>query len=384
MKLTFASVSGALVGAAAAAAPMLVTAGVTLYEEGDKYVEIGGRLQAQYMRVDPDQGDSEDDFFLRRLRLYLEGTITKDTYGIWQVDFGDTSDDPEVKDAYIRYSGLPVGHVTVGNHYVPFSREALTSSKRQQFVERQFVGDHNYGVPDREMGISYTAKNDTLIGQVGVYQAGIDPGSASDPLSKVDFESRVSSDAEYFGNLIAGRVDFNPFGHFKLAQGAFGEDMKLGIGVNAFTWSNDEDVEFTDVADQYEDITGAGVDGAFRLGYLSVDAAYQSFSAELDADSASFGAPTGLVDADGDADFETYLVKGGYMIVPSRFEGVLGYSALDADAWDETDTRISVGGNYFLNKHNAKIQVTYEFGQDVEGVDGDDADTLYIQFQQVL
>lgn len=379
MKLNFANISSALLGAATAAAPMLASAGVTLYEEGDKYVEIGGRLQAQYMRVDPDGGDSMDDFFFRRLRFYIEGSVTENISGIWQVDFGKEGEDPAVKDAYITYSGLPVGSVLVGNHTAPFSREQLTSSKRQQFVERQFVGDHNFGVVDRQMGISLKNKTDTIAWQAGVYQAGIDPS-----LSKLDFTSRVSEDAEYFGNMVAGRIDFNPLGHFKMAQGAFGEDLKFGVGVNAYTWRNDDDVDFTTVADQYEDATGTGIDAALRSGYLSLDAAYQSFSAELDSDSASFGTATGLVDASGDADFDTYMIKGGYMIVPNRLEGVVGYSGLDADAWDETDTRISTGANFFLNKHNAKIQVTYEFGQDVGGVDGFDEDTLYVQFQQVL
>jgi hypothetical protein len=229
------------------------------------------------------------------------------------------------------------------------------------------------------MGISLKNKTDTLAWHAGLYQGGIDPS-----LSTVDFTSRVSEDAEYFGNMIVGRIDFNPLGHFKMAQGAFGEDLKFGVGVNAYTWSNDEDVDFADVADQYEDITGFGIDGALRVGYFSADAAYQRYSAELDSTSASFGTATGLVDAGGDADFDTYLVKGGYMFRPNGIEGVLAYSVLDADAWAEKDTRISVGANFFINKHKDKIVVTYENGRDVGGADGNDVNTLYIQFQHLL
>lgn len=371
--------SGLLASIALAATPMLAPAGVTVYEDDAKYAEIGGRLQVQYLQVDPDSGESVDDLFFRRLRFYIEGTVTEDIYGIWQMDFGGTSESPEIKDAYIRYSGIPVGAITVGNHNVPFSRELLTSSKRQQFVERQFVGDHNYGVPDRQIGISWSGKTDTVIASVGLYQAGID-----DDFDDLDFETRATDDAVYFGNMIAGRIDFNPYGHFKMAQGAFGEDFKLGFGVNAYSWSNDEDIEPFEIdgaIDQYDSVTGAGVDAAVRSGYLSIDAAYQTFSADVLTGAA---AGVGIVDAGGDADFDTYLAKAGYMFLPNRFEGVLGYSALDADAWEETDSRISVGGNFFINKHNAKIQVTYEMGKDVEGVSGEDADTFYIQFQQVL
>lgn len=373
MKCKFANVSGLLAAITMAAAPMLASAGVTVYEDGDKYAEIGGRLQAQYLRVDPDGADSTDDFFFRRLRFYIEGSVTENLSGIWQVDFGKEGEDPAVKDAFITYSGLAVGDILVGNHTAPFSREQLTSSKRQQFVERQFVGDHNYGVLDRQMGVSIKGKSDTVAWQAGLYKAGIDPDD-----DKLDFTSRVSEDAEYFGNLIAARVDFNPLGHFKMAQGAFGEELKFGIGVNAFTWSNDDD-DVVDPASDYDKATGFGVDGALRAGYFSADAAYQSFASEtLD------GTYTGGLIENGDGDFDSYLVKGGYMIVPNRFEGVVGYSGLDADAWNETDTRLSIGGNFFINKHNAKIQVTYEMGKDVEGVPGEDADTLYIQFQQVL
>lgn len=360
-----------------------VPATVTVYEEGDGYAGIGGRIQVQYRRADRESGKNVDDFSFRRLRFHIEGSVTGDVYGIWQVDFGETPGSVEVKDAYIRYSGFGAGEITVGNHNVPFSRELLTSSKRQQLVERQFTGDHNYGVPDRQLGISWRGGTDTVVAAVGLYQAGID-----DDFDDVDFESRATDDPLYFGNLLAGRIDFNPFGRLRMAQGAFDEDFKLGIGINAYTWSNDDDVDpagpgnaVDGFADQYDTITGAGIDAALRSGRLSVDAAYQTFSADLVTGAA---AGHGIVDAGGNADFDTRSLKAGYMLVPERFEGVAGYAVLDADAWEESDTRLSIGGNYFINRHETKVQVTYERGRDVGGTRGDDADTLFVQFQQVF
>lgn len=353
--------------------PAPAAAGVTLYEKDGTYVAIGGSLQAQYRRDDPDGGRGTDDFFLRRLEVYVEGSVTENVSGMWEVDFGGRGEEPEVGDAYITYSGLSVGDIVVGNQSVPFSREKLTSDKRQQTVERQFAGSSSFGVPDKQMGVSLTSGTGTLAWQAGVYKAGFE----SDP-ARLSFASRVNEDAEYFGDMLAGRLDFNPLGHFRMAQGAFGEALKLGIGVNAFAWRNDDD-DVVDPASDYDKVTGLGIDGALRTGYLSADAAYQSYASEtLDG-----GFTGGLVE-DGEGDFDTYMVKGGYMLVPNRFEGVLAYSVLDADAWDEDDTRISAGTNFFLNRHNAKIQVTYEFGRDVEGIAGNDANTLYVQFQQLL
>ncbi|NND60164.1 MAG: hypothetical protein HKN49_07845, partial [Gammaproteobacteria bacterium] len=52
--------------------------GVTVFEEGDKSIELGGRIQLQYVNMDPDVGDSSDDLFFRRLRPYIAGTVTAD------------------------------------------------------------------------------------------------------------------------------------------------------------------------------------------------------------------------------------------------------------------------------------------------------------------
>ncbi|HMB55222.1 MAG TPA: porin, partial [Thermoanaerobaculia bacterium] len=130
-------------------------AGVEIYRDGEKYVEVGGVIQLQYDAFDPADGDGEDDVRFRRLRPYVEASLTDDWLGKIEVDFGQAIDGNEVavKDAYIRWTGGDHVLVTVGNQKPPFSREFLTSSKRQQLVERTFTGDHNYGSPDRMAGV---------------------------------------------------------------------------------------------------------------------------------------------------------------------------------------------------------------------------------------
>ena len=66
---------------------------------------LGGRVQLQYYRADPDGGESTDDLFFRRLRPYIAGTVTENWMGKIQVDFGKAGDDDEVavKDAYLQY-----------------------------------------------------------------------------------------------------------------------------------------------------------------------------------------------------------------------------------------------------------------------------------------
>lgn len=361
---------------------------VTLYEEEEAVVELGGRIQVQYFRVDPDTegADSTDDLFLRRFRLEIEATVTENWLGVWQIDFAD--DEVDIKDAFIAYTGFSIGTITVGNHHVPFSREKLTSSNRQQLVERTFVGDHNFGVPDRQLGISLQG-GERLAYWIGYYKAGIDPST-----SAIDFDTTLTDDVEYSGDVIAGRIDIFPIGEpFSPGQGDFEfAGPRLGIGINAYTWSNDDD-DVSDAATDYEEVQGYGADAQLKWAGLDIHAAYQAFTSEtLD--------PTinaGLI-VDGEGDFDTYAIEGGYMIpVGSDFiEPVAGYQVLDLDAVDDKDKRISAGINYFFNEHNDKIQFTYEMGSDVFDTDkasdnddnetavGDDQDRFFLQYQHLF
>ena len=83
-------------------------AGIVVYEEGDKKVEVGGRIQLQYLYIDPENGDSFDKLFFRRLRPYVAGSVTENWWGIIVLDFGEALDENEVavKNAYMRYTGF--------------------------------------------------------------------------------------------------------------------------------------------------------------------------------------------------------------------------------------------------------------------------------------
>ncbi|KPV41210.1 hypothetical protein AN478_04795 [Thiohalorhabdus denitrificans] len=362
---------------AGVAAPASSPAGVTVYDKGDTHLEFGGRLQAQYHLENPDAGDSTDELFFRRMRLYMEGGVTEDISGKWQVDFGKAG--VSVKDAYIAYSSLGPGQLTVGNHYVPFSRESNTSSKRQQLVERTFVGDHNYGTPDRQLGVSYAGGTDLVGYQFGAYEAYIDADT-----DKLDFGSGANKDDDWYGGkMVAGGLDFFLVGgSFKKAQGDFVRDPRLALGINGFTWENDDDepgIATLTQAQQYDSVSGFSADAAFRGGGLSVDAQYNRFATETNGDNVTSGIIEG-----GEGDFGTYAVEGGYMLIPSRAELVAGYQALDADAYDETWTRASAGLNFFINGHTDKLQATYRVGANREGVDGNDVNELFVQFQHVI
>ncbi len=369
-----------------AAVTSRASAGVTVYEKDDTFVEIGGRLQLQYHLTDPDGGDSEDDLFFRRLRPYIAGSATEDWEGKFQFDIGKASDGNEVavKDAYMRYTGLKNFKITLGNQKPPFSREFLTSSKRQQLVERTFVGDHNFGSPDRMLGVRLDGKSGSkkLAWGASLGSAAIDPDA-----KKLDFDSPANANSDFNeGWLAAGRIDFHPLGELKMEQGDFKGETKFTVSLAAFSWANDDDNNGrtsggTTTSSSKPDVDSANgfeISAGLRTHGLSVDAQVQVVDAET-VDRAFTG---GLYRA-GDTQLDIFAVEGGYML-HRKFEIVGGYESLDADGYQDAWNRTSFGANYFWNKHKVKWQLTYRIGENVNGVTGADQDELFLQWQFVF
>ena len=382
---------GMAIAAAIAAGTVAIpvqAGGITVYQDGDKYVKIGGRIQLQYHREDPDGGSATDEVIFRRLRPYIEGSLHKDWKGKFQWDMGKAEGDNElaIKDAYMQYKGFDNMQLTIGNANFPFSREFLTSSKYQQLVERSFVGDHDYGTPDRNVGLHLTGNNanESITWGLSGAAASIDPDA-----NKLDFDTPINKNSDFNeGWIVGGRVDFHPFGKLKFSQGDFKGDTKATIGVAAFSWSNDDDNNtYTNAAGistsatraDVDSVTGFEVSGAFRSAGFSVDAQYNNFS--VDAVDSTF---TGGIFRNGSTDLENWSVEGGYMVMPDTLELVAGYESQDADNYATNWDRASVGANWFLQGHDVKVQLTYRMNENVNGVNGSDEDEIFLQGQYVF
>lgn len=375
----------AVVLAAGAIAP--AHAGGVKYQDGDKYLKLGGRIQMQYYKEDPNSGDSTDEVFFRRFRPYIEGSVHKDWKGKFQWDMGKAEDSNEiaVKDAYMQYKGFENMTLSIGNVKTPFSREFLTSSKKQQLVERTFVGDHNYGAPDRSAGIHLRGNS---AGKQTTWAFSIASESIDPDAKKLDFDTPINKNSDWNeGSIIAGRVDFHPFGYLKMSQGDFKREQKATIGLAAFSWSNDDDNNTytsggtstsTSKAD-IDSVTGLEISGAYRNAGLSIDAQYNMISADT-VDTAF----TGGLFLNGTTDLKSLALEGGYMIVPNKFELVVGYESQDADNYADKWDRTSFGANWYIHKHDVKVQLTLRQGENKNGVAGNDVDEMFLQTQYVF
>jgi hypothetical protein len=290
-----------------------------------------------------------------------------------------------IKDAYFQYKGMSNAKLTIGNVNFPFSHEFLTSSKYQQLVERTFVGDHNYGTPDRNVGIHLTGNTNSkkvTWGASGTV-ASIDPDA-----KKLHFDTPVNRNDDFNnGFMIGGRVDFHPFGELKFAQGDFSGKTKATIGLAAYSWSNDndnnthapgiDDSDFPDKVD-VDSVTGLEISGAFRAAGFSVDAQYNSF----DANTVETGFTGGLY-KNGTTTLNNAAIEGGYMI-KNTIEIVAGYQTQDADGYATSWDRTSVGANWFINKNDTKVELTYRMGENLNGEENVDEDEVFLQTQFVF
>lgn len=365
-------------------------AGVVVYEKDGKKIELGGRIQLEYLRTDPDGGDSEDRVFLRRLRPYVAGTVTENWYGKIEFDFGEAEDAEEValKDAYVQYLGWKDVKLTFGNSKTPFSREFLTSSIRQQTVERTFVGDHNFGAPDRQLGVKLEGRAG---GRKRIAYALAAGAEHHDPdVQRLDFDTPANDRADWNeGVVLAGRVDFHPRGEVEFSQGDFDRgDPRFAFGLGAFTWSNDGDND-TYTSGNGESLSatradldraeGAEISFALRGRGVSIDTQYNRVSGDTVVEGF-----TGGLYRDGSTRLDVVSAKGGFMLPEKPIEIVAAWESLDATSYQAAWVRTSLGVNYFWNRHNVKAQLFFRTDENAFGSRGADVEATFFLFQFVF
>lgn len=361
--------------------------GITLFKQDDRYLKFGGRVQVQYHSVDADPGSDHDDLFWRRVTPYLEAGLGKHWLAKVQIELVSPIGRRVtlIKETYLQYRASPGLKLNVGNAAFPYSREYLTSSERNQFVERGAAGARSYGVPYRNLGVHFLGENGNqhLTYRVSVAAATIRPDA-----SKITFDSPVAKGDDMNKGWIAGaRLDYHPFGRLGFSQGDFDRKTKATLGIAGYAWHNTGNNTYTDSAgvsrsktrNDVDEVQAAEISGALRMNGWSADAEYNRIS----ADAVDSGFSGGLY-KNGHAVLRTWLAKAGYMLIAKRLELVAGYQGVDADTYAKTARSALLGANWFINGHDLKLQTTWQRTKDVKGVAGRNQDELFAQVQYVF
>lgn len=366
--------------------------GLMLYQSGANSLKLGGRMQVQYHWIDVDPGSTRDDLFFRRVTPNLEATLGQDWFARLQVELVSSTNGRRVtqyKDVYAQYKGLAGMKLNIGNAAFPYSRESLTSAERQQFVERTLAGSRSYGVPYRNLGLHLTGECDNTRITYGfsAAQATIHPDD-----TKITFDTPLNKgDDMNDGWMAGGRVDFHPYGKLAFAQGDFDRKTLATLGIAAYDWHNSGNNTYTDSAgnstntkkNDVERAQGVEVSGALRYQGWSADAEYNWIKADA-VDNGFTGSNSGNLYENGRAELRSYMVKGGYMMIANKLELVAGYQGLDADTYQNTWTTALIGANWYFNKHDLKLQTTFQHSDDVKGSAGTRQDEVFAQMQYVF
>ena len=152
-------------------------------------VSLGGRIQYDYNRAEENGVAAEDDFGVRRARLFVKGDIADWSYKA-QFNIGNgNGGSPE--DLYIRYNGFgKKAKVTVGRQKMPFGLEELTSSKDITVLERSAITEA-YAI-GREDGIQLSGSEGDFTYAVAAFEVEESVGPVTEDDFDVGFAARTT------------------------------------------------------------------------------------------------------------------------------------------------------------------------------------------------
>lgn len=156
---------------------------------------------------------------IRRARFAVKAQLDKNWYGELDTDW--TSGTPEIKDAYIAFTGVPNLEIKAGNFKENFSIQRNTTSRYLQFMERPMV---SYLAPSRHLGINVKYALPAIWASAGVFGPELEGAEAHTAFEDANKDYGLNSGLSY-----TGKVVYRPLHKMK--------DASLHIGA-AFSYRN--------------------------------------------------------------------------------------------------------------------------------------------------
>lgn len=309
------------------------TKGGLKVESGDYKFQFGGRIMYDYNKSELNGETDEDDFNLRRGRVFAKGNIAKN----WAFKTQFNTNGDGVEDLYLRYTGWGKGaNVTIGNQKMPFGLEELTSSKDISVLERSAITER-YAV-GRAEGIQLHG----AAGGKSTYALGVFTDDEKD--SETGFAARYT---------LAFGGDSSLF-HLGLAYKDIGDDSAIGFEAAAVAGSFHIQAEIVDGEEaDNDDLSGYYV----QAGYI------------LTGETRPYkGGKFKRVAPEGSA---------GAWEVVARYEDGDGAHS-DIELGDTDASAFTLGVNWYAHK-NVKLGVNYTDGDD--NLSEDDGSEFRVRFQ---
>jgi hypothetical protein len=302
--------------------------------DGGFMLTITGQIQFQYiLDFNQEDADGEDEGFrTRRTKLGFGGHVTAGRKWDYEVVISLDRDDSNAFFEDIKFGTQLSEEMRVdgGKFKLPFLREELTSSKRLLAVDRSVVGE--FFTLNRAEQVQLSFKSDMIKAAVSVSD-----GANSET-------SDIGGDGVEFS--VTGRVDIKIQGDWKQAADFTawsGEPMAIFLGAALHQQFGDGNNAALD-----ENYFSWTIDGSVEMNGLGIFAAVTG--GHIDSESASL-----------DRDMMGIVLQASYNF-NDTIEPFVRLEYLDSDgAGDDTAVFLTVGGNYYFKKHDAKFTLDFLF-----------------------
>ncbi len=312
--------------------------------DGNFLIQFYAKLQTRFVYNSRDAAPGEDadrwGFEQRRTELYWAGHVINPdlTYKI-KLAANRNGGSIGLDDAIIGYRLNDAWKIDVGQFKVPFLREFLMSSGRQQTVERSYF-NHVFNA-NRSQGVQLRYGADRWAAMAMVHD-GTGAKNSAFASDRTDFAVAARGEV-----LLAGE-----WGQFK--DFASWPDEEFGLLLGAAV---DYEVGETGFATDTADLLKYTVDLGAEFGGWNLFAAFVGQHVQ-DNGSASFA----------EVDQIGLLVQGGVFIVPDKLDVFARYEYLNLDGVlynaaisvmtpvvDDEINLVTLGANYYFKKHTIKL-----------------------------
>lgn len=312
--------------------------------DGNFLMQFYAKLQTRFIYNSRDEAPGEDKdrwgFENRRMELYWAGNVINPdlTYKI-KLAANRIGGGVSLDDAVIGYQLNDNWKIDVGQFKVPFLREFLVSSGRQQALERSYI-NHVFNA-NRSQGVQLRYGAERWAAQVMVHDG---TGAKNSGFAFDRTDLAVAARGEV---LLAGE-----WSQFKDFQSWPDEEFGLLLGA-AVDYEVGETGSGTDTPDFFK----YTVDLSAEFGGWNLFAALVGQHVD-DNGSASFA----------EVDQLGFLVQGGVFVIPDKLDVFARYERLDLDSVlydskvsvmtplaDDEINLVTVGANYYFKKHALKL-----------------------------
>jgi phosphate-selective porin OprO and OprP len=333
--------------------------------DGRFTLQLSNRVQARFDDIDftpdpflpPGQSGSADTstFRIRRARTTFEGKAFGDVSYKFQFDWV-ANPSPTIIDAELRYTKYPLFQPWVGRGKAFFGRQQLTSSGRQQFIDRSILDGAFF--PGRQNGVAILGE---LPSKVLEYQVGLYNGNG--------ITNNVLNDDDEF--LTTQRVVWHPFGLMPLEEGGtpYPDHFKMSIGVAALQNTTRSAIVTTTTPNTFDDADVDRVGVELAMGFKGISGVAEFITEEQEVHRHTVGTATvpSVTSARPAIDRDGFYAQVGYLFPNQKFELALRHAeittetaALGSTARTEVDQlEDRIAFSWYMVKHDYKLQVDY-------------------------